>query len=221
MDSRAVEPAHRVHAAQQPFVEDLRGTVERVIGIRVRQFGRRELIGEPVDRGRRCRDDAPYARVGGGLDHVVGAVDEHFEREPRLFSALRDPDRCLVEQHVDAVHQLTHEREIPDVTLDERHGTVLLRPGEVLAAPADEVVQDDDLLRAGEDEFVDDVRADGTAAACHEDLAELAHEVLVLVAGCGAWVIVCGTPGRRWSCTERARGPGSCAARSPATALQV
>ena len=50
--------------------------------------------------------------------------------------------------------EAVHEVAVADVALDERDVAVGARPVEVLAAPADEVVEDDDLLGAGEDELV-------------------------------------------------------------------
>ena len=123
-----VEAAHRVEAAQQALVEDLGGAVERVVGVGVVVLGGREVLGQAVDRGRRGGDDLADVRVDGRLEHVEGAVDEHLEREPRLLGALRDAQRGLVEDDVDAARELAHERAVADVALDDRDGAVGLAP---------------------------------------------------------------------------------------------
>ncbi len=158
-----------------PSLNDLRRAVERVVGVGVVVLAGRELLGEAVDRRGRRGDDLAHLGLDGRLEHVVRAVDEHLEREPRLLRALRDADRGVMEEHVDAGHQLVHERPVADVALDELDGAVGARPVEVLPPPADEVVQHDDLVRAGEHQLVDHVGPDRPAAPGHEDLADTAH----------------------------------------------
>jgi hypothetical protein len=52
-----------------------------------------------------------------------------------------------MEDHVHAARQLADERRVADVALDDLDVAVGQRPREVLAAAADEVVEDDDLAR--------------------------------------------------------------------------
>ena len=160
-----VEAAHRVEAAQQALVEGLGRAVERVVGVRVMAFGGGELFREPVHRCRRRGDDLADARVRGGLDDLVGAVNEDLKSEPRLRGALGDPDGRLVEHQVDPGHESGHQRAVPDVALDDPDGPRAERPGEVLPPAPDEVVEDDDLGGAGRDELVHDGRADGARTA--------------------------------------------------------
>ena len=54
-------------------------------------------------------------------------------------------------------------------------GSVRHGPREVLAPAADEVVEDDDLLGAGEHELVREIGADRAGAAGDEHLAETGH----------------------------------------------
>ena len=54
-----------------------------------------------------------------------------------------------MEHHVDAFGQLIDELPVADVAFDHRDGAIRLGPGQVVAAPAHEVVQYNDLARAG------------------------------------------------------------------------
>ena len=110
-----------------------------------------------------------------------------------------------MEDDVDALRQAADEIAVADVALDELDGAVGPRPVEVLAAAADEVVEHHDLLGAAMHELVDDVRADGAAAAGDEDPAQAAH---------------CAAPARKelrsWTMpTQRGAAARSCMRKSP------
>jgi hypothetical protein len=138
-------------------------------------LGGRELLGQAVDRRRRRGDDLAHPRLARRLEDVVGPVDQDLEREPRLLGALGDPDRGQVEDGVDARHELAHERAVADVAVDEADVAVRLGPCEVLPPSADEVVEDDDLLGAGEHELVGYGRPDGACASGDQHSARGAH----------------------------------------------
>ena len=163
-----------MEAAQQALVEGLRGAVERVVRVGVVGLVRGERLGEAVDRCRGCGHDPAHALPQGGLDHVVGPVDHHFEGESRFLRALRDPHRRLVEDDIDPTRQLGDELAVADVALDQPDGPVGERPGEVLAPSAHEVVEHDDLSRAGLHELIGDVRAD-RARSAGDQRALIAH----------------------------------------------
>src|SRR5579875_1756084 len=92
-----VEPAHRVEAAQQALVERLRRAVEGVVAVRMVTLWSRELLRQPVHRGRGGGDDFSHPLAGSGLEHVEGTVDEHLQSKPWLLRALGYPDRRLME----------------------------------------------------------------------------------------------------------------------------
>ena len=70
-----------------------------------------------------------------------------------------------MEDDVDALHDLGEQRAIPDVALDDGHRTVRHGPFQILAAAADEIVEDHDLARPLVDEPIGDMRADEPGAA--------------------------------------------------------
>ncbi len=112
------------------------------------------------------------ARRRGGLDDVEGAVDQDLERQPRLLGALGDPDRRLVEDDVDPLGELVHQPAVADVALDDGQRCRSPPPSaRFVAAPADEVVEDDYLRRAALDQLVDQGRADRSGAAGDEHSA--------------------------------------------------
>ena len=74
-----------------------------------------------------------------------------------------------MEHDVDVAHQLADQVAVADVALDDAQGPVGLRPREVVAASADEVVQDHDLAGVALDEQVAEVGADGACAAGYEN----------------------------------------------------
>ena len=60
----------------------------------------------------------------GRLEHVVRAVDQHLDGQPRLLGAVRDAHRGLVEDDVDAAGQPLDQRAVADVALDDAHVAV-------------------------------------------------------------------------------------------------
>jgi hypothetical protein len=68
-----------------------------------------------------------------------------------------------------AAREVAHEVGVTDVAFDKPDRALLQRPGEVVAAAPDEVVQDDDLLGTRDDQLVDEVGADRTATTGDEN----------------------------------------------------
>ena len=141
-------------------------------------LGRRELLGQPVDRCRGRGHDLADPGVGGGLDDLVGAVDQYLNREPGLGGALGDPDGRLVEHDVDARHQRPDQLPVPDVAVDNPDLPGPKRPGQVLRPAADEVVEDHDLVGARGRQLVDDRRPDRAGTACDQEALPGDHAAL-------------------------------------------
>ena len=80
-------------------------------------LGRGEEVCQSIHRGRRCGDQLADSFPRRCLDYVEGAIDEYLDSQPRLLGALGDPDRGLMEDHVDATHELGDELAITDVAL--------------------------------------------------------------------------------------------------------
>jgi hypothetical protein len=115
------------------------------------------ILGQTVDRCRRCGDDFADASARRGLEHVERSVHQHLEREAWFFRALRDPNCRLMEQNVCPPHQLADERRIADVSGHEAHSSAGEGAGEVFAASPDEVVENHDLAGLGLHELIDEV----------------------------------------------------------------
>jgi hypothetical protein len=81
---------------------------------------------------------------------------------------LGDPDRGLMKDDVDVVHQACNQSGVADVAFHHADRPGGERLPEVASTAANEVVENDDLLGAGLDEFVDDMRADRAGAAGDE-----------------------------------------------------
>ena len=103
-----VQAVHRVIAAQQTLVEQLRRAIQRLVGVGVVLLRRREPLGHPVHGRGRGGDDLAHPRLDGGVEHIGRATDQHVEREPGLLRAAGDPQGRLMEYDVDAVEQPFH-----------------------------------------------------------------------------------------------------------------
>ena len=178
-----VEAAHCVETAEQAFVEGLGRAVEGVVRVRVVPLSCGEPRGEPVHRGRRRGDHLADTCVRRRLDDFIGAVDEDLEGEPGLLSALRDPYGRLMEDQVHPRHDIGDLAAIPDISLDDLDLARAENAGQVLHAPANEVVEDDDVPGPGFDELVHDGGADGARAARHEAALSLDHSVAAISTG--------------------------------------
>src|ERR1700735_5203613 len=80
-----------------------------------------------------------------------------------------------MEDEVGAVHQLRDERAVPDVALDEADRVVGQRVRQVPTAAADEIVEDDDLVRPRGYQLVNDRRADRACPSRDQAPAALDH----------------------------------------------
>ena len=79
-------------------------------------FARRKLFRHAVDRGRRRRNDLLDPVLCSGLQHRERAVYENLERQSWFLSALRDPDRSLVEDEVGALGDVVHQVDVAKIT---------------------------------------------------------------------------------------------------------
>ena len=96
-------------------------------------------------------------------------VGQHVEGEPRLFRALGDADRGLVENDVDPVESFRQKVGIANIPIDDLEA----KPGggvaQVLPAPPHEIVQDHDFARLLLRDEIGDVGADKAGAASYQD----------------------------------------------------
>ena len=144
-----VEAVHRVERAQQALVEDLGGAVERVVVVRVVVLGRREVLGEAVDRRRRRGDELAHAFASTAASITLNVPSTSTSSASRGSSA-----HCVIRSaawwkttSMPRVSSRTSARSqmSPSTTVT---GPLRLRPREVVAAPAHEVVEHDDLAGA-------------------------------------------------------------------------
>jgi hypothetical protein len=164
-----VEAVLVIERTQHALVERLGAAVQRAVVVGVMVFGGRKRIGQSVDGGRRSGDDAGHARVHGRLQHVERAVHQHVDGEGRLFRALGDAQRSLMEDDVNAVHHVGDQSAIAHVTLDDGDASTSAGSGQILTAAANKVVQHDDLAHTVIQQLIGDVRANeaGTAGDEH------------------------------------------------------
>ena len=80
-----------------------------------------------------------------------------------------DAQRRLVVDIVHAIRQLAHKLAVADVALDQACSAASHRRLQVLALPAHEVIERDDLCRTRVQQRVDDVRADEAGATGDQD----------------------------------------------------
>src|SRR5206468_964408 len=175
-ERRRREIAQMRERAPHLFVRDLRGAVYRR-RIRGLVLVYRQSPRLPVHDGARGQDDALHLRVGRGLEHVERAVDHDLLAFARVLLAAGPPQRGLMEHDVGAVDVRAHRFAVADVDLDEARLPRADRVLEVLRDAAHEGVERDGLARALADDRIDDLRADVTGAAGHDDprAAEAAH----------------------------------------------
>ena len=120
-----------------------------------------------------------------GVDDVERAVAEHFHGQPGILGAVRDPNRCQVEDEIGSVDRGFERIDVADVSLDDlRPIPRAIASARLSRRPRVRVVEHDDLaVRAvtlSVDEQIDDVRTDQSGAACHEDLLERRHQCCAL-----------------------------------------
>ena len=156
-------------AAQQAFVERLRGAIQRAVVVRVVRFGRRKQVGHPVDRCRRGRHDSTHVRLDGRFEHVERAGREDVHREARLVRAERDSDRRLMEDQPDTLHRCGDGLPVANVAVDDRQTPGRDGVVEIRALSPHEVVQHDDLdVAIRREQEIRDVRTDESRAASYK-----------------------------------------------------
>ena len=74
-----------------------------------------------------------------------------------------------MKQHIDAVEGARQQVPVADVAFDHRYASAGHRFGKRVPAAAAQVVEHDDLRRAGRHQAVDDVRADQPGTAGDQD----------------------------------------------------
>ena len=166
-----VEPVHGPEAAQHALVErpwPPRRTCRCCRGGGARSVGNSSA--RPYTDADEAATTLRHLAVGGRLQDVERAVDQHLEGQPGLLGALGDPDGGLVEDQVLAARSgrgpgrrrgCRPPRGAPDRPEARRRGSPS-RPGPGCRAP--------DLGRARLQELVDDRRADRAGAAGDQDV---------------------------------------------------
>src|SRR6185437_1133279 len=105
----------------------------------------RELLGESVRRCTGCCDDLADRMLRRGLKDVERPVDQNLERQPRLFSALRDTYCRLMADEVFAFGEVMDQVPITQIALDQVDPTRLESMAEIGFTAADQVVEYIDL----------------------------------------------------------------------------
>ena len=164
-----VEAVHRVEAAQHALVEDLGRAVERVVVVRVvaaRSSGTRSPGRRPTPTRRRPPCARSASTAASSTLNVPSASTSSASRGSSAHCVMRIAAWWKT-RSVPAVASRTTSRSrmSPSMTCDPARGQGL---GEVLLAPAHEVVEDAHLGRARLDELVDDRGPDRAGAAGHQ-----------------------------------------------------
>ena len=73
-----------------------------------------------------------------------------------------------MEDDIDALHDVVHQRAVADIAFDDGDGAPAGGRRDVLAPTAREIVEDDDFRHVLENQPVDDMRTDETRAAGDE-----------------------------------------------------
>src|SRR5580765_2926530 len=155
-----VETVHVIEAAQQPFVEELCGAVDGSVRVGMVRLDGWKCLSESVDRSGRRRDHLADLGADRRLQHVECAVDEDILRQARIVGAVCDPNGRLMKYDADALHGAGHGVGIADAALDDSYPPGGARLAQVLAAPAREIVEDDNLGRTGAQQLVGDMGSD-------------------------------------------------------------
>jgi hypothetical protein len=130
---------------------------------------RGEVRGQAVDRRRGGGDDLADPGIGTRLEDVERPVHQDIFGQPRLLGALRDADRRLMEDTVHVTDVVGDDGPIANVAdgNGEAARRVCLR--EILLAAANEVVEDNDLVRTTGEKLVDDRGTDRAGAPGDEE----------------------------------------------------
>src|SRR4051794_25452955 len=107
--------------------------------------------------------------LGSGFQHGEGAVDEHLERQPWLFGALRDPDGSLVEDDIGALGDVVHQVDVVEISDYQLRTWVLHGYREVLASPAHQIVEHAHVADSCFEQVIDYGRANGSSSARDQD----------------------------------------------------